>query len=573
MVVVISILTIRLLHRLQLEAKAKQRVDLFDVLRSGNLAKVKCFIGDTLETTKSPKTAAASGSSQLRARVMRELVATQPLLHCCVGEPASHLAGKEGSKILGEGRLAVAKYLLGQRTRPIDLGITDDDGRTALHLAAKREDPAMIRLLLSAREENPDRKAQLDINARCRKSGWTPLHYASSQGDVPSLKLLLEAGASLVVHAGSGKGATPLEVVKSRLQNAGHFSAAHIANLQQVAKELSEGMKNLEKVKHQKEAERVLKEEKLEAAKKKLAEREEKERELLERKQKQLKDKQDRDRQRDEEESNKKPLKVAPTPPTNTPVSKGANTPVSVPHTRAVSPNSVAATKPSVIAAAAAATAETVTSTVDSSIKVSKKKLKKDRKKEEEDVPIPVSTPAVPKIIAVVDVASRDELVDHLLAMGFPEADCLTAISLYGKDLDRALSWLCDRPPVAPTQSATATGGSNTTPSITAAVTSTVNPRQDVSGSGISTQSSAQKSEALRLQKERDHKEELRRINRAWNQKAEDEKRRVSHSCLFVLVAALSSYDCVHVTTQAITTLVVTSSCIYSDFHILAIHW
>jgi hypothetical protein len=522
-----QLLTNRSLHRLQLEAKAKQRVDLFDVLRSGNLAKVKCFIGDTLETTKSPKTAAASGSSQLRARVMRELVATQPLLHCCVGEPASHLAGKEGSKILGEGRLAVAKYLLGQRTRPIDLGITDDDGRTALHLAAKREDPAMIRLLLSAREENPDRKAQLDINARCRKSGWTPLHYASSQGDVPSLKLLLEAGASLVVHAGTGKGATPLEVVKSRLQNAGHFSAAHIANLQQVAKELSEGMKNLEKVKHQKEAERILKEEKLEAAKKKLAEREEKERELLERKQKQLKDKQDRDRQRDEEESNKKPLKVNPAPPTNTPVSKGSNTPVSVTHTRTVSPSSVTATKPSIVAGSTSA--DSVSPAVDNTLKVSKKKLKKDRKKEEEDVPVPVLTPAVPKIVAVVDVASRDELVDHLLAMGFPEADCLTAISLYGKDLDRALSWLCDRPPVTPTQSATVIGASSATPAVTAAVASTLNPRQEVSGSGITTQSSAQKSEALRLQKEKDHKEELRRINRAWNQKAEDEKRRVSH--------------------------------------------
>ena len=43
-------------------------------------------------------------------------------------------------------------------------------------------------------------------------------------------------------------------------------------------------------------------------------------------------------------------------------------------------------------------------------------------------------------------VASRDELVDHLLAMGFTEPDCLAAIALYGNDMDRALSWLCERP-------------------------------------------------------------------------------------------------------------------------------
>jgi hypothetical protein len=37
-----------------------------------------------------------------------------------------------------------------------------------------------------------------------------------------------------------------------------------------------------------------------------------------------------------------------------------------------------------------------------------------------------------------------------------------------------------------------------------------------------------QLAEANRLQKEKDHKEELRRVNRAWNIKAEDEKKKVT---------------------------------------------
>lgn len=52
-----------------------------------------------------------------------------------------------------------------------------------------------------------------------------------------------------------------------------------------------------------------------------------------------------------------------------------------------------------------------------------------------------------------LSVASRDELVDRLLAMGFKEADCLAAISLYGTDVDRAISWLCEKPASAPSSS------------------------------------------------------------------------------------------------------------------------
>ena len=545
-----------LFRRLKSEAKAKQRIDLFEVIRSGNLAKVKAFIGDTLDNPKYNGSNKSGGVRQVdvRTTVMREFFASQPLLHNCIGESAPHTADN-GSKGTTEGRLSIAKYLLDLHTRPLDLGITDDDGRTILHLAAKREDSAILKLFLLARDDSPERRTQLDINARCSKSGWTALHYAASQGNISSVRLLLEAGASLSVHAGIGKGATPLDVTKSRLQNAGHFSAAHIANLHLVSKELSDAIRAVEKVKQQKEAERLLKEEKLAAARKVLAEREERERELLERKQKQLKEKQERDRMRDDEENSKKLSKgQGPVPLTtsSTGTTKGSTpsaSALSVPATAATtastvipstsnkspSPNTTPATGPAC-------------ATADSASKSLKKKLKKGKKKEEETVVTPVVIP-VPRpnsaVVAVVDVASRDELVDHLLAMGFPEPDCLAAISLYGRDLDRALSWLCDRPSVPPSGSATG-GATPGNADLNSNGSSRPISRDEASssigaGSAVSQVSGctvgSTNTESMRVQKEKDLKEELRRINRAWNRKAEDEKKKVSSSVIILILS------------------------------------
>ena len=546
-----------ILRRLKSEAKAKQRIDLFEVIRSGNLAKVKAFIGDTLDNPKYNGSNKSGGVRQVdvRTTVMREFFASQPLLHNCIGESAPHTADN-GSKGTTEGRLSIAKYLLDLHTRPLDLGITDDDGRTILHLAAKREDSAILKLFLLARDDSPERRTQLDINARCSKSGWTALHYAASQGNITSVRLLLEAGASLSVHAGIGKGATPLDVTKSRLQNAGHFSAAHIANLHLVSKEISDAIRAVEKVKQQKEAERLLKEEKLAAARKVLAEREERERELLERKQKQLKEKQERDRMRDDEENSKKLSKgQGPVPQTasSTGTIKGTT-----PSTSAQPvPATAAATASPVIPSTAnkspspnttpAGTAATAAAAADSASKSLKKKLKKGKKKEEESVVTPVVIPA-PRpssaVVAVVDVASRDELVDHLLAMGFPEPDCLAAISLYGRDLDRALSWLCDRPSVPPSGSATGGATPGNTDLNSSGSSRAISRDEALSSTGVGSAVSSvagcavgsTNTESMRVQKEKDLKEELRRINRAWNRKAEDEKKKVSSAVYYFIV-------------------------------------
>ena len=324
-----------------------------------------------------------------------------------------------------------------------------------------------------------------------------------------------------MVHASSGKGSTALELVKSRLQNSSHFSAAHIANLQLVAKEISEAVRGLEKQKQAREAEAREREEKILEEQRKQAEKEEKERELLVRKQKLIKEKQD-----------KRGSTIVSTAANSS--SSGTTSPT-IPYSSIPGPNSSTPEDPKAAAlAAAAAAADTA----------SGRKRKKKGKKEEEEI-APNSGRVGLSEAAVVDVASRDELVHHLLAMGFSEPDCLAAIALYGKDMDRALSWLCERPPsnsVSTSNTDTAALLASTNPSSHSHSASsthkslahsmhTVKRDPDVVAAAVaqSQQSSLHNAISMsaeqlaRVQKE---KEELRRINRAWNQKAEDEKRK-----------------------------------------------
>ena len=64
-----------------------------------------------------------------------------------------------------------------------------------------------------------------------------------------------------------------------------------------------------------------------------------------------------------------------------------------------------------------------------------------------------------------MDLASRDELLETLLAMGFSESDCLSAIALYGNNTDMAISWLCERP-VTSSASGGGGGSSDSTSSV-----------------------------------------------------------------------------------------------------------
>ena len=415
------------------EAKITQRVELFSVLKSGDLTKVKTFIGDALDTTLGPNKQDAGPDAEQRRTVMRDLISNHAVLHCCVADAPT----ADGAP---EPRLAVAKFLLGLKSFPVGLSTMDDDGRTALHVACKKSDSTFVKLLLGC-----DRRAQLDVNLKCNKSGWTALHYAASQGDVVSVRALMEAGCTLNVHASTGKGSTALELVKTRLQNSGHFTQAHIANLQQIAREISEAIRNLEKVKQAKEAEAREREEKLAEERRKQAEKEEKERELLERKQKQIKEKQDK----------RGPTTSGPAAPGSS-ASSSAAAPAAAPASASApvapaaaassaSANGHAAAPAAKVDKAAAAAATSVDKAAEEAKGSKRKRNKKGKKDGDEEAAVSGGSLGLSEA-AVIDVASRDELVDHLLAMGFSEPDCLAAIALYGKDLDKALSWLCERP-------------------------------------------------------------------------------------------------------------------------------
>lgn len=88
--------------------------------------------------------------------------------------------------------------------------------------------------------------------------------------------------------------------------------------------------------------------------------------------------------------------------------------------------------------------------------------------------------------------------------MGFAEADCLSAITFCGLDVDKAISWLCDNKPQI------------TIPSEPKKLTPII----------------PQESEAVRAQKEKE-KEAQRRIHREWNakvphQRVEEERKKVN---------------------------------------------
>ena len=174
------------------EAKIKQRLELLDVLRSGNLSNVKSFIGDTLD----PKNVNPGDAAMLQRRsVMRELICTHPVLHCCVAEtPAGATIINDDFDESNDGRLEVVRYLLRLKTFPVNLMAVDDDGRTALHLACKKSDSSFVKVFL----ESPKRRAQIDLNMKCNKTGGTPLHYAAGQGDILTVRQLMDAGNFLL---------------------------------------------------------------------------------------------------------------------------------------------------------------------------------------------------------------------------------------------------------------------------------------------------------------------------------------------------------------------------------------
>ena len=83
-----------------------------------------------------------------------------------------------------------------------------------------------------------------------------------------------------------------------------------------------------------------------------------------------------------------------------------------------------------------------------------------------------------------------------------------------GNNAESAISWLCERPPDKTASASASSHGQKSAGESKASVDAQLQQMMDA---------------AAKAKKDADHKEELRRINRAWNAKAEGEKRKIEN--------------------------------------------
>ena len=512
--------------------------------------------------------------------LLREQLPSAPVLHQCItnlskvtsaasngknataGDATSSSSSNPSSAAyntamftaLAARRLEVARFLLNFSQPAFDLSTVDSSGLSVLHSAIVNGDLKIAQLIIKAiaqplpsgnnSNERERKSGQLNINSRCHRQGWAPIHYAVERGDVEAVRLLAQHGANVQVTMATDKRQTPLELAKMKLKAA---NAANKANMQSVVEELQLA---IERNKQNKEAENKAK------------------RAELEKQQQQAASAKNDSKKSDESKANASSsanaVSEVATAGTAAPTPAKSST-AAVPATpstdkkakkkkdkekAAANPAATATLAKSVASSVAPAVSETIAPVATANTKGNKNpstegvvsaaapvvpaaapasatKGKKNKKEKNSTAAGAGATAAAETLsinpIAEMSVSSRDEMVDRLLAMGFREADCLHAISLYGTDIDQAISWLCDRPAVAaPTPS-----------KVPEEVTRPVDASPVASGhmtlaaamaAGAAMTAPTTPGSAATLQKE---KEELRRINRAWNAKAEDEKRKV----------------------------------------------
>ena len=312
--------------------------DLFALIRLGNVKKVESFLDYTFDEDNHDFTKGTSSTlivseeniirqsslfsyAETRKQFIDDVIVFEPLLHYCVHHPRpqsgcdkvedyidgngnnieesqndddqnnnivnngpDNISDEERRAMIEKGRLQVAKYLLNLRYPSVSLEAVDSDGLTVLHLASKNGDYKILKLLLNhaygnRNENNKNGRIipSFDINCKCLNLGWTPMHYCANQGDVISLKLLIQAGASPAIRAGPkptytkpgislinktdagttatdgvenrgalrvgassiiGSGFTPLGMIKLKLQSSCGLDLGYESNLQSVVKEL-----------------------------------------------------------------------------------------------------------------------------------------------------------------------------------------------------------------------------------------------------------------------------------------------------------------------------------------------
>lgn len=482
--------------------------------------------------------------------LLKKELPTTPVLHHCItnlsrvnaAAAAAPGAGGDASTAayntamftaLAARRLEVARYLLNFTQPVFELGTVDAAGLSVLHQAIASGDLKIAQLVLRSITQGPeDRKTNLNVNSRCHRQGWAPIHYAVERADIEAVKLLVQSGANVQCTMATDKRQTPMELARQKMKG---VSAVVKASLQAIVDEL---LVAIEKSKILKESESKSK--KAEAVHSTAGDAGPKNSNSS----KEKVSAKDKEKDKKPEVAPETPAKVIPAPvPASVPVTaatpavapasdkkkkKKDKTPDSAVQPVQAVPELVAAPLPIPPVPKVPSQSPPAVTPAVSATTVSAKNAKKNAKK---NAAAAAAVPAAPQPTinaqAEMSVSSRDEMVDRLLAMGFRESDCLNAISLYGTDVDQAISWLCERPAVStPTAAAPArpleAETSKAAEPVPAAAPMTLAAAM-AAGAAMSSARPAPSSSA-KLQKE---KEELRRINRAWNQKAEEEKRKV----------------------------------------------
>eukprot|EP01041_Mallomonas_annulata_P001326 gene1326-2555_t len=569
-------------QRIAQEREHQCRQELFRSVAAGDLDKVQRILNDPDNT-----------SIRVTDRSSWDERGGVGLLHWCVSDvlgvdgPAVP-SDASGVKLMAS-RRNIATYICNMRSPSIDLNVTDNEGRNVLHCAARSGDAELLELLIKERSEVSDKRFTSDhllINSKCSRLGWTPLHYTADQGSLSACRILIHAGALLNIPSngnsgrdGHEKGAaltlTPLELVQYRLKSKSIGGKGSL--LRAVESELTMALDKLEKSRQLREQERLQKQQKVKEEKQKQTLKEEQERELLERKQKQLKEKQETQRLRDiEEEIRRKGTGTSSTTgsvtvaTTTTSSSGSSSTKLTGSGSNGNSSSTSSAlsqplsTSASTVSVSTPAATSSSTSSTAAAMKSKKKKSKDissggkkkgdgnevDEEEEENSASsssygnngngsesttshpsraMPATTANTnttvpgPVPVVVTEISSRDEVVDYLMAMGFPEQDCLSAVIACGSDIDRCISWLCEKPTATVEEKSSSSGTTTTRQGKSSSSSSSSSSSQDKAGAVAA---------AVAAQREKDHKEELRRINREWNakvpqQRAEEEKKKI----------------------------------------------
>lgn len=307
---------------------------------------------------------------------------------------------------LAHNRVAMAERLYQCEDLHVDFAAVDEHGLSVLHRSITDYDVEYAKFVVDTivSGSTAQRKISLNLNSRCHKKGWAPIHYAVDRANIPSIRLLAYAGANLQASSATDKRMVPLELAKARIKSSPSNSPS---------KDQAERVLSLltEMISWQKTTAK-------------------------------------------DAEKSKKSDTTADVPSKTPTKSQGK---VATPEKKDEhkSSGSMAAADPVV---ASKGSEKKKKKGQESKKKESVASSVIDSKVE------PVSSTTPPPVVedhssspspttgvtlhsgAIISFASHDEMMDNLLAMGFQESDCLQAIQRYGTDLDSAISWLCERP-------------------------------------------------------------------------------------------------------------------------------